>query len=113
MLSERCQPADAHNALSTGRFRPYLFGTMRRGEECSRPTPRVASAIAALDGSSAALDGAGPTPPPIQARRSPRPGDDASVPRVLRLTGPALLDNAVPFDLGAVRGTAARKTSTA
>ena len=106
MLLERAV-ADARRALGTGRFEPYLFGTIATVADLrSRPdAARVAqAAVAALDGSSAALEGAD------VAAADPKL-DDLLAPEVmtpafrdlLKLTGP-LLDNAVPFDLGAVRG---------
>ena len=106
MLLERAV-ADARRALGTGRFEPYLFSTVATVAELrSRPdAARVAqAAVAALDGSPAALDGAGADAADIKL-------DDLLAPEVmtpafrelLKLTGP-LLDTAVPFDLGAVRG---------
>jgi cellulose synthase operon protein C len=100
--------ADARRALATGRFEPYLFSTVATVAELrSRPdAARIAkAAVAALEGEPAVLDGAG------AGAADPRL-DDILAPDVispafrdlLRLTGP-LLDNAVPFDLSAVRAT--------
>jgi tetratricopeptide (TPR) repeat protein len=98
--------ADARRALGTGRFEPYLFSTIAAVAELrNRPdAARVAkAAVASLDGSDAALEGAG-----VDAADTKL--DDLLAPEVLTLvfrdllkkTGP-LLDTAVPYDLTAVR----------
>lgn len=98
--------ADARRALGTGRFEPYLFSTIATVAELrNRPdAARVANAaVASLDGGDAALDGAG-------AQGGDTQLDDLLAPEVLtpafrdllKRTG-ALLDNAVPYDLQAVR----------
>jgi tetratricopeptide (TPR) repeat protein len=105
MLLERAV-ADARRALGTGRFEPYLFSTIATVAHLrSRPdAARVAqAAVAALDGAPADLAGAEASAADIKL-------DDLLAPEVmtpafrelLKLTGP-LLDNAVPFDLAAVR----------
>jgi hypothetical protein len=98
--------ADARRALGTGRFEPYLFSTIAAVAELRhRPdAARVAkAAVNSLDGTDAALAGAG------LAAADPRL-DDLLAPEVITLafrdllkrTG-SLLDTAVPFDLGNVR----------
>jgi tetratricopeptide (TPR) repeat protein len=99
--------ADARRALSTGRFEPYLFGTLATVATL-RNKPDAASIarsiVAALDGADAAPpEGAGPTAGDASL-------DDLLAPEVLtpafrellRATGP-LLDAAVPYDLGSIR----------
>lgn len=101
--------ADARRALSTGRFEPYLFGTLATVAMLrDRPdAARVAqSIVAALDGADAlTLDGAA-------LRAGDLSLDDLLAPDVLtpafrdllRSTGP-LLDTAVPYDLTSIRAT--------
>jgi tetratricopeptide (TPR) repeat protein len=100
--------ADARRALGTGRFEPYLFATVAAVAELRhRPdAARVAkAAVASLEGSNAALQGAG-------GRAADTKLDDLLAPEVITLafrdllarTG-SLLDTAVPFDLGSVRAS--------
>lgn len=101
--------ADARRALSTGRFELQLFGTVATVAEMrgKADAARIAQCVvAALDGADAAMDGAG------DSAADPKL-DDLLAPEVitpsfrelLRRTG-ALLDNAIPYDLTAVRATA-------
>ncbi len=98
--------ADARRALGTGRFEPYLFSTVAAVAELrNRPdAAKVAkAAVAALEGESAELDGAGLGAADMSL-------DDLLAPEVmtpsfrelLRKSG-SLFDAAVPFDLGSIR----------
>ncbi len=99
--------ADARRALSTGRFEPYLFGTLATVATLrNRPdAANIAHSIVA------ALDGTDSVPPEGAGLGAGEPSlDDLLAPDVLtpafrdllRSTGP-LLDAAVPYDLGSIR----------
>lgn len=100
--------ADARRALGTGRFEPYLFSTVATVAELrGKPAQaRIARAsVAALDGGSVDLTGAGEAAGDAALDELLAP--DIMTPAfrdLLQQTGP-LLDSAVTFDLNSVRAT--------
>jgi tetratricopeptide (TPR) repeat protein len=100
--------ADARRALGTGRFEPYLFETVASVAELrGRPDAALVAkaVVAALDGQDAPVPGAGASAgqPALDELLAPEVVTPAFR-ELLGRTG-ALLDGALPYDLGAIRAT--------